>query len=121
MRQELGETVQAMMDDDLKQIQDVLNKRPSGTYWILMHHKPTKFQLSTGQRIIKKVVRVCDKEPQDLIGTIVFKVQDGQVVDIKSNLHDAPINWSLIEPIAGFSNDPLVQKKQIAKEYFYNE
>lgn len=122
MKQELGETVQAMMEDDLKAIQAELNKRPSGNYWILVHHKPIKDRLSTGHYIIRRVIKSYDIKPTKLIGTVVFEVKDGSVVGCDVNLHDAPLNWGLIEPIAGLSAMPLVQEKNpIAKEYFYNE
>jgi hypothetical protein len=120
VKQELGETVQAMMEDDLKSIQEVLNQRPTGNYWILVHHKPTKDILSTGHRVIRRVIKVFNEEPPSLIGTFVFEVKDGNVVGCDVHLPDAPINWGLIEPIAGLSATPLVQDKNIAKEYFYN-
>ena len=119
MKQELGETVDAIMKDDFLEVEKILSAR-KGNYWILIHHKPTQHTLSTGQKIIKKLIKAYDTKPQCLIGTMVLEVKEGSISGIDVHPHDAPINWGLIEPVAGFDAHPLIQKNKIAKEYFYN-
>lgn len=120
MVQELGETAQAMMKDDFKQVEKLLNDRPTGKYWILIHHKPMRSKLSTGEQVIAKVIKAYSTKPPPLIGTVVLEVVDGSIVNQEVNLHDAPIAWDKIEPLAGFDAQPLVQNKENASDYVYN-
>ena len=119
MRQELGETVDAMMKDDFLEIEKILNSK-KGNYWILIHHKPTQHRLSSGQKIIKKVIQATDVKPLSLIGTIVLEVKEGSITSFDVHPHDAPLDWAPIVNSAGFETAPLVQKNEISKEYFYN-
>lgn len=121
MKQEIGETAQAMMKDDMRRVEEILNSRPSGNYWILIHHKPHKAKLDTGEKVIVKLIKAYDIQPPPLLGTIVFTVVDGTIVDQKVNLHDVPIAWDKIVPQAGYESQPLVQHKENAKDYVYNE
>lgn len=121
MVQELGETVQEMVKDDAAEVERILNARPKGHYWIVMHHKPTKQRLSTGEVIIKKVIKPYDVKPQNMLGTIVLEVKNGEIINETINLHDAPIDWGSIIPVAGWSENPYVQHRpDIGKAYVYN-
>ena len=121
MVQELGETTQEMMKADEKAVEDILTLRPSGHYWILIHHKPIHKVLNTGQRIIRRVVKAYDKKPENLLGTIVLEVKDGEIIDTKINLHDMPMNWAAIIPKAGLIENPYVQHRpDIGHNYVYN-
>ena len=89
MRQELGETKQAMMDSDWKEVQNILNTRPTGDYWIVIHHKPTKMRMESGQQVLMRLVKAYDKKPSDLLGTIVLEVKDGEIFNTIVHPHDA--------------------------------
>lgn len=122
MAQELGETVQEMMKDDLKEIESIMSRRKSDHYWIVIHHKPTNNKLSSGELVIRKVIKDYDVQPRPLLGTIVLEVQNGRIINEEVNLHDAPIDWQTIERYAGWSENPLVQEKpEIAPAYIYNQ
>jgi len=122
MVQELGETVQQMAKDDDKDVQEIINRRPKGHYWIVIHHKPTKEKLEGGEMVIRKVIKDYDVQPRNNLGTMVLEIKDADVIDVKINLHDAPIDWGAIEPQAGFDENPYVQHRpDIGKAYLYNE
>src|SRR4030067_628260 len=101
MVQELGETVQEMQKGDEKLIEEILNRRPSGHYWILIHYKPTGKFLKSGEQVIMHVVKDYDKKPKNFLGTIILEVKDGEIVKETINIHDITIDWSLILPKAG--------------------
>lgn len=122
MVQELGETVQEMQKADEKEIEKILNRRPSGHYWIVIGYKPTHKSLKTGEHMIMRVVKDYDKKPTNLLGTIILEVRDGDIINETINIHDIPINWGLIEPKAGLIEHPYVQRRSdISDSYIYNE
>jgi hypothetical protein len=122
MVQELGETAQQMMADDDKEVQDILNSRPTGHYWIVIAHKPSKYRLNTGQQVITRVCKAYNSPPRTLIGTVVLEVLDGRIVSEKVNIPDAPIDWGAVENKAGLIVNPYVQQRpDIGKTYLYNE
>lgn len=122
MVQELGETVQEMMRADDKSVQDILNKRPTGHYWIVIAHKPTKVKMTTGEKVIARLVKAYDKKPKPLLGTVVLEVKDGDIIDHQINMHDQPIDWGAIHNHLGFDQNPYVQKRRdIAGAYVYNQ
>lgn len=121
MVQELGETVQAMMQKDDQAVQDILNKR-SGHYWIVIHHKPTKQRLKSGEIVIMRLVKAYDIRPKNLLGTIILEVKDGRIIKEDVNLHDAPIDWRAITKVVGEDYNPLIQSnKDNAGAYLYNK
>jgi hypothetical protein len=121
MAQELGETVNEIIKDDERDIQAILNRRGNDHYWIVIHHKPTKQRLSTGELIIRKVIKDYDMKPRPLIGTIVLEVKDSRIISETVNVPDAPIDWWQLEGKIGSSVNPHVQKRpDIARDYLYN-
>lgn len=122
MVQELGETTEAMIKDDDLAVQEILNRRPTGHYWIVLHHKPSKMVLDTGEKVIMRLVKDYNQKPRNLLGTIILEVKDGQVISHDINLHDAPIDWGAIENKAGLIETPYVQtNKDNARAYVYNQ
>jgi hypothetical protein len=122
MAQELGETAQEMMQADDKEVQEILNRRPKGHYWIVIAHKPSKFKLDTGERVIMRVCKDYNAKPRSLVGTVVLEVKDGEIIDHEINLPDAPIDWGAVEEKAGLIEDPYVQHRpDIGQAYLYNE
>jgi len=121
MVQELGETKQAMMAQDEKDVEDILNRRPTGHYWIVIHHKLTHMKLQTGEHVMVRVVKDYDKRPEALIGTIIMEVKDGEIVNTEVSPHDAPIDWGSVEQKAGLV-DPTtgIENHRAAKGYVYN-
>ena len=123
MVQELGETVQEMMKADDKAVQDILNRRPNGHYWIVIAHKQTKQRMNTGEYVLVRHIKDYDVRPMPMLGTIVLEVRDGAVVKEQVNVHDAPIDTARVGPLLGFETAPSIQRgrRDIAGAYVYNK
>lgn len=118
--QELGETVDAVMADDFKKIEAILNEK-KGDYWIVVAYKTTNVRMNTGEGVVWRMIKAYDKKPKPLLGTIVYTVKQGEIVDTQVNPHDAPIDWGAIIPNAGLEANPLVMHRpDIANQYIYN-
>ena len=122
MVQEIGETVQEMMKADDQAVQDILNRRPSGHYWIVIHHAPTKVKMDTGEYVLIRLIKDYDTKPQSLLGTIILEVKDGDIVGHRVSVHDKPIDNERVAPHLGFEINPGVQtnRRDIASSYVYN-
>lgn len=121
MAQELGETKQAMMRSDEQEVEAILNRRPHGHYWIVIHHKPTKMHLDSGEMVIIRVVKDYDKKPLPLVGTIIMEVIDGTITKTEVSPHDAPIDWGGVEKHAGLvEHDTGFDNHRAAGSYVYN-
>lgn len=122
MVQELGETVQEMMKADDQAVQDILNRRPTGHYWIVIHHRPAKLKMDTGEYVLIRLVKDYDKRPKPLLGTIIIEVKDGDIISHKVNVHDMPIDEARLAPLLGLEEHASVQsgRRDIAGAYSYN-
>ncbi len=122
MVQELGETAQEMMKADDQAVQDILNRRPKGHYWIVIHHRPAKMKMDTGEYVLIRLVKDYDKRPKPLLGTIILEVKNGDIVSHKINVHDIPVDMERLAPHLGLLDTPTVQegRSDIAGAYVYN-
>lgn len=122
MVQELGETREAMLKDDDLAVQKILNERPTGHYWIVLHHKPTDRVTTKGQKVIMRLCKAYDQKPRNLLGTVILEIKDGEIIKHDINLHDAPIDWGTVEKHAGIITNPYVQEnKDNASAFIYNQ
>lgn len=121
MAQELGETTDEMMRTDDQEVQNILNDRPRGHYYIVIHHKQTKNYLDTGERIFMRHIKAYDTKPKPQVGMVILEVKDGDIIDHVISPHDAPVDWGSIENKAGLTTNPTVfEKHPISKSYIYN-
>lgn len=122
MAQELGETAQEMMRSDDTAVQDILNRRPRGHYWIVIHHRPAKIKMDTGEYVLIRHIKDYDKRPKPLLGTVILEIKQGEVVDHKINFHDIPVDMERLTPHLGSLAMPTIQEKRsdIAGAYVYN-
>ena len=81
MTQTLGETTDEMMKADDQEIQKILNERPTGHYYIVIHHKPTKSRLTSGEKVIIRHIKAYDKKPMAQVGMVILEVKEGQITD----------------------------------------
>ena len=121
MAQELGESVQEMMKADDQAVQDILNSRPTGHYYIVIHHKETKARLNTGEAVLMRHIKAYDKRPMAQVGIVILEVKDGDIIDTVVCPHDAPIAWDEVEKHAGLITDPSVQESPISQSYLYTD
>lgn len=121
-KQELGETVDEMMKDDWKDVERILNENPRGLFWIVIHHKPTKHRMQSGEQVLVRLCKKYDKKPKPLLGTIILEVNNGEILDTQVNLHDMPIDEARLAPLLGLETAPAVQQRRsdIAGAYVYN-
>lgn len=120
MKQDLGETKQEMIRADDLEVQEILNRRPNGHYWIVITHRSTQMRLDTGEQVLMRLVKDYDQKPKKLMGTIVLEIKDGEVISYDINPHDAPIDWGKIEKKVGLIDHPSVKKDPIiAPAYIY--
>lgn len=120
MVQELGETSQEMMKADDQAVQDILNRRPSSDYWIVIHHKRIKKKMDTGEEILMRLVKDYNTKPKPLVGTIILEVKAGEIVNSIISPHDAPIDWAAIGSNIGVETKPSIIETPIAGSYLYN-
>lgn len=122
MVQELGETVQEMIKADEKDVQKILNRRPKGHYWIVIHHRPSKVKMDTGEYVLIRHIKDYDIRPKPLLGTIILEVKNGEVTSHKINVHDIPLDHARLAPHLGLLDKPAVQtgRSDISGAYVYN-
>ena len=122
MVQELGETAQEMMKADDQAVQDILNKRPKGHFWIVIHHRPAKVKMDTGEYVLIRHIKDYDTRPKPLLGTIIIEVKDGDIIDHKVNVHDMPIDNERLAPLLGLECKSSLHtgRRDIAGAYNYN-
>lgn len=122
MSQNLGETTDALMKNDDQMVQDILNRRPNGHYWIVIHHKKINKKMKTGEHVVMRHIKDYDKKPKPLVGMIILEVKDGEIIDHVISPHDAPIDYEAIEKHSGLIEHPNVfDKHPIGKSYVYNK
>ena len=77
MRQETGETRNAIMDDVNKRITDIIatNKHRKDPYWIVIFAKPSK-QNVEGKATLLQHVKAYEAKPTPQVGMITAKVDN---------------------------------------------
>jgi len=99
MTLETGETRDAIIEDDNKRSQDIVqhNKDRKEPYWIVLFAKPMKQHLE-GKPVLVKVLKAYGKKPEQQVGMIIGEVdnQKGQ------------IRWEVNMPQRPFDFDKLL-------------
>ena len=119
MVQEVGETVQAIVEDDEKHIQKMLdaNKNRTDPYWIVIFAKPDK-QTFGGKPILRKFIKAVSQKPTMQVGMIVGEV-DNKTSNIKweVSMPDRPFGY---EVLGLQQEDAVVCETSIPNSYIYN-
>jgi len=107
MVQETGETRDAIIEDDNKQIQAILeaNKHRREKYWIVVAAKPSRSNVD-GMPTLVKHIKPYSVRPASLVGMII-----GAVDPLKETLE-----WEVNMPQAPFDVDRLPGIKSSHKE-----
>lgn len=119
-RQELRETADEMTKNDDEAVQKILNRRPKGHYWIVIHHKPISRTLTTGEKVLMRHIKDYDKKPMSNVGMITLEVRNGEIVSYEVNPHDIPIDWDALTPHLGHKEGGTVKKGPAANSYLWN-
>jgi len=98
MKQETGETRDAILEDDEKLIQEILNANANRKekYWIVIFAKPAKGSVD-GKPTLAKHIKPYNVKPTSQVGMIVGEV----------NNEKGTIEWDVNMPQAPFDFDGL--------------
>jgi len=110
MTQEIGETRDAIIEDDQRLIQDILNANADRTekYWIVMFAKASKNSVD-GKPTLIKYVKAYSTKPAPKVGMIVAEV-DNQTGEMKwdVNMPQAPIDYDALGELGAEGSNELV-------------
>lgn len=119
MKQEVGETTQAILEDDAKIIEKILNdnKNVQDLYWIVIFAKPAKGITVEGRPTIMKVIKAYFTKPRSQVGMVIAEV-DNKSGKIKweVNMPDKPFGF---EALGIHQDGHTVYETTIPQSYFY--
>jgi len=99
MVQETGETRNAIIDDDNKHIQAILdaNKDETDLYWIVVFAKPSKVAVE-GKPTLMKHIKAYKSKPPPQVGQIVGEVNNTRgTIDWDVNMPQRPFDFNALQ------------------------
>jgi len=119
MYQEVGETSKAIVEDDEKEIERIINENKNfkDPYWIVLFAKPSKLCVE-GKPTLIKVIKAYFTKPRSQVGMVIGEVNN-QAGKIKweVNLPDKPFGYHKL----GLKEDGMnVYETSIPGAYVYN-
>lgn len=108
MAQEVGETSQAIYDDDQRWVEETINKHKDRTdpYWLVIFAKPAKASVE-GKPTLVKVRKAYFTKPTPQVGMITGEV----------NNKTGKINWEINMPDRPFNFEALGLKQEGSVSY----
>lgn len=99
MVQETGETRDAIMEDDNRLIQDIVdaNKHRTDKYWIVLFAKASKTHVE-GKPTLMKFIKAYPTKPPSMVGMVCGEVDNSK----------GTIDWEVNMPQAPFDMDKLI-------------
>lgn len=120
MTQQTGETRDAIIEDDNKLIQKILdaNKDRKGLYWIVVFAKPSKNSVE-GKPTLIKHIKPYGTKPQPQVGTIVGEVDNAKgEIRWDVNMPQKPFDFDALIHLGGKACDEIVtETTTIANAY----
>lgn len=120
MTQEIGETRDAIIEDDERIIQRILdaNKNRKEKYWIVIFAKKAPVSIDGKPTLSKYIKPVFKMRPRSLVGLIIGEVDNQKgTLDWEVNHHDIPIDFGQI----GLTDAELIAAPTcIGSSYVYN-
>jgi len=110
MVQETGETRDAIIEDDNKRIQDIIdtNKDRRNPYWIVVFAKPSKTAVD-GMPTLLKHIKAYDIKPAPQVGMIVGEVDNTKgTVDWEVNMPQRPFDYDALQELGAKPCDEVV-------------
>jgi len=120
MGQQIGETRDAMIADDEKTIQMILdaNKRRTGKYWIVMFAKRAPIKVDGKLTITKYIKPFFKNKPRSMVGLVIGEVDNSKgTLEWEVNHHDIPFDFA---QLGLKETDPMLLKSNIGASYIYN-
>ncbi len=100
MRQEIGETSKAIIEDDEKKLGEILaqNKDRKDPYWVVLFAKPIKGVTVDGKLPLIKVLKAYYTKPRSQIGMVVGEVDNTRgSIKWEVNLPDVPFGFQALK------------------------
>lgn len=120
MRQETGETRDAIIEADEKRIQDILNanKHRKETYWIVLFAKPAKVVVD-GKPTLMKHIKAYPVKPTPQVGMMVAEVNNQKgTIEWDVNMPQRPFDFDGLKALgAEEANDVVVETTSIPQAY----
>ena len=110
MSQQTGETRDAIIEEDNKQIADIVdaNKTLREPYWIVVFAKPSKSSVD-GMPTLIKHIKAYKAEPSSQVGMIAGKVDNLKgTIDWEVNMPQRPFNFDALPGLGAKACDELV-------------
>lgn len=110
MSQQTGETRDAIIEEDNKQIADIVdaNKNLREPYWIVVFAKPSKSSVD-GMPTLIKHIKAYKAEPSSQVGMIAGKVDNLKgSIDWEVNMPQRPFNFDALPGLGAKACDELV-------------
>lgn len=120
MSQQTGETRDAIIEDDNKKIQEIVdaNKNLREPYWIVVFAKPSK-KCVDGKPTLIKHIKPYRTQPSSQVGMIAGKVDNVKgTIDWEVNMPQRPFNFDALQLVgAEACNEVVVETTTIADAY----
>lgn len=120
MAQEVGETSKAIIEDDEKRIEKIINANQSRKepYWIVLFVKPLKGRNVAGKPTLIKVIKPYYTKPVSQVGMVVGEVDNiNGKIKWEVNMPDKPFGFHML----GLEEDgKSVYETSIPSSYVYN-
>jgi len=120
MKQETGETRNAIIEDDERLIQDILNanKHRRDPYWIVMFAKPSK-NCVDGLPTLVKHIKAYGTKPSPQVGMIVGEVDNKTgSIEWDVNMPQRPFDFDALKAFGAESaNEVVVETTSIPGAY----
>lgn len=110
MVQETGETRDAIIEDDNKFIQEILNanQKRKDKYWIVVFAKPSKHSVE-GKPVLVKHIKAYNVRPSSQVGAIIGEVDNQKgTVDWEVNMPQRPFDFDGLPGAQGIAGGELV-------------
>ena len=110
MTQETGETRDAIIEDDEKRINAILeaNKHRNEPYWIVLFAKPFKQQVDGKPTLVKHIKAYADR-PNPQVGCIYGKVDNAKgTIEWEVNMPQRPFDFNALQLLGGKPCDEVV-------------
>jgi len=110
MVQETGETRDAIIEDDNKEIQAIIqsNKDKRDPYWIVIFAKPSKVNVD-GKPTLVKIIKAYNIKPPPSVGMIVGEVDNTKgTTSWDVNMPQKPFDFDALQLVGAKSCDEVV-------------
>jgi len=121
MTQETGETRDAIIEADNKDIQAIVdaNKAKRNPYWIVIFAKPAKGCVDGKPTLMKHIKPYFDKKPRSQVGMIIGEVDNKKSeISWEVNMPQKPFDFDALQGLGAEACDEVVtETTSIANAY----